>query len=190
MKFSRADLINQELRALEKKGFWSKFTSEYSKQKPIVLNVTVPGLLYLRLKDLVPKLQDKDYEFCLDDTFQLLSDDILREYTKSLDAERMFYGLLSREGKIIKKIDGKEVFYKEMLKTNTSVNVSIKRETVLSLEWLCSDMFERVEEADRTYLVEDVLRVVFTDFAIRARRGEIPNLSRILGKYVRTGEIA
>lgn len=191
MKRSMLDLIEKELQDLEvSKRLHERLISTWKKQRNVKLYVSVPARLYSRLESLVEHLPDKEFQFELNDTFDMLADDILLQYGKLIDAKQLYTGLQAMQGvKKIQNYEGESVTFREEINTQTLITVSLPYKTVLELEWIVDDVAANVLEAERL-TVEQLLHITFVDFAKRVKAGEVPNAAKLFSSHARGGVIA
>ncbi|WP_100651042.1 hypothetical protein [Bacillus cereus] len=189
--YSNLDLIGQEIESAKKqKNIFSKMVQGYKKKRPVLLRVHVPAKLFCRIKDLIESLEDKDYEFEVNDAFAMISRDILEAYSQRIDGEVLRRGFLSLEGKAIKRYGENEEFMKDFVKDSITVTVSLEYNVARELEWIAHDMHEIAKDDDRVLSVEDMLRITFVDLAKKIQMGQLPDLKKRLLKFVRTGKTA
>lgn len=188
MKRSMLGLIEKELQELETSHkLHQRLLNGWKKQRNVKLYVSVPARLYSRLESLVEHLPDKEFQFELNDTFDMLADDILMQYGKLIDAKRLYAGLQAMQGvKKINNYEGESVTFRDEVDVQTMVTVSLPYKTVLQLEWIVNDVAEAVEEASMM-TVEKMLHITFVNLAKRLQAGEVPNAAKLFSSHARGG---
>ncbi|BCD26928.1 hypothetical protein BC30090_p401 (plasmid) [Bacillus cereus] len=191
VNYSTLDLIGREIESAKtKRNFFSKIIQDYKKKRPVLLRVHVPAKLFCRIKDLTESLEDKEFEFEINDVFAMIAKDILSAYNERIDGETLRRGLLSLEGKVVKRYGESEEFMKDFVKDAIPVTVSLEYAVARELEWIAHDMHEIAKDDDRVLSVEDMLRITFIDLSKKIQNGQIPDLRRRLVKFVKTGKTA
>lgn len=193
MKYSMLGLIERELQELEThKKLHERFISTWKKRRNVKLFISVPARLFARFESLVEHLPDDDdeYTFEWNDTFEMLANDIIIQYSKRIDAKQLFVGLQSMQSiKKIENYDSESVMIQEKLNDQALITVSLPYKTVLELEWIIDDVVNIVQEAGKL-TVEKLLQVTFIDFAKRVKAGEVPNVAKLFSSHARGGVTA
>lgn len=185
-RYSQADLIGNELALVEgRQSIFSLLRHEYRKNGKVRLHITVPTRLFLRIGALIEHLPSNDFIFEVGDTFGMLADDLLSQYGAQVNAKALYHSLSASEGKYFHSHDGTTEYIDYTFTETLIVPISLMYKDVLAMEWIADDMARFSEE--RYFTVEDVLRVLFTEFALQIKNGELPNIAKQYNRYARSG---
>lgn len=185
-KYSQSDLIGKELALVEgRQSFFSRLGHEYRKNGKVRVNVVVPTRLFMRIGALIDHLPSNDYIFEVHDTFVMIANDLLQQFGEKVNAKALYHSLSASEGKYFHRHDGETEYLDYTFTETVVVTVPLMYKTVLAMEWIADDMAKYAEE--RFFTVEDVLRILFTEFALQIRKGELPDISKQYNRFARSG---
>ncbi|MFB3168488.1 hypothetical protein P5G62_015325 [Neobacillus sp. 179-C4.2 HS] len=182
VKYSRYNLINREILALEDRGIMNRFINFLLKDRRLVFKISVPNDLYQRA------------EVLCDDIFQKRSDD--KEYKQSELVEHVFLDFIdevrnndSNVGSIYTRLNVRKqqlpmVNDNPLLpsKSNTTVITKIDRDDVLRAEVLLQDLSYFVPKHGMD--VEQLIEIVYLDFLLEYTKGRRKNVIKDILEYL------
>lgn len=178
VKYSAANLIDEELNLIGASDFVSKMVYKMTKSSTISLKIEVPLSLYLRAEVLCEDIMElSDLPFCQKDLMNLLYNDFLLHAKKKPEPMAIFNLLNQLEKEI-----GRASTLQQQAGTNTFnriqrkkpeqmkfLNCSMRRKFVLRGEVMLADM-EEVQEG-HGFTLERVLELLYMDFIEKFKRG-------------------
>lgn len=178
VKYSAANLIDEELTFIGASDFVSKMVYKMTKSSTISLKIEVPLSLYLRAEVLCEDIMElSDLPFCQKDLMNLLYNDFLL-FAKKKPEPMAIFTLLNKLEKEIGRASTLQLqadtnTFKRIQRKNPVqmkfLNCSMRRKFVLRGEVMLADM-EEVQEG-HGFTIERVLELLYMDFIEKFRRG-------------------
>ncbi|MEJ9232588.1 hypothetical protein LAV79_24690 [Peribacillus butanolivorans] len=190
-KYSKANLIDEELSLIGSTNFIGKMLHKMNKSSMILLSIEVPLNSYLRTEVFCEDIQDiTETPFDQRDLLTLLYEDFLYEAKINPDLKKVFKVLTRLEhesGKtavLEKKTDSIfKLIHKEQHKELKSLDVRMRRKYALRGEIILADMED--PHPNHGYTIERVLELLYMDFIDDFRKGDntevIKKIIKLLG---------
>lgn len=186
-KYSRANLLDEELSLIGSSDFIGKLLHKMNKSSIVLLSIDVPLNLYLRAEVLCEDIQDlSNMPFVQNDLINLLYNDFLLFAKRNPDPNALFRLLTSLETQAGKDAtlerQGTSVFkliHKEKKQEMKTLNSRMRRKSALRGEVMLADMEEVAP--NHGYTLEKVCELLYMDFIDKFRKGsQIDALETIL----------
>lgn len=191
-KYSRANLLNEELSLIGHTDFIGKMLYKMNKSSTVLLTIKVPKNLYLRAEVFCEDIQDlSEMTFIQNDLMNLLYDEFLTYAKNNPDPRALFNLIVSldqqsgkeasmeKQNEFVFKLVHKEV-HQEMI----PLNLRLRRKYALRGEVLLADMDE--VQPQHGYTLERVFELIYIDFIDKFRKGNnndsIKNILALLGE--------
>lgn len=187
MKYSKADLLGDELYLLSNQATWKgKFLTRLFKTKKVKLQLQLPQLYVSRgeiLCDDIERMTGEtiDLSFIVD----VLSYDFVNELARSKSGPLApFRYLMDRYSKTLQvahyqseKVDEFTEYSIEQANL-TSINVLLPSKDILRLEWFLKDLEEEVME--HGFTVEKILEILYCNLIELVKKGEADKAINII----------
>jgi hypothetical protein len=188
-KYSRADLLKDELSLIGAKDFLGLVFKQINKTSTVLLTIEVPKNLYFRAEILCDDIEElSGMAFIQNDLMNLLYNDFLIYAKKNPDPRAIFNLLSSLEpsGKDTQLLQQGENVYKmvtqESKQEMIALHLRMRRKVALRGEVLLADMEE--VQPQHGYTLERIFELLYIDFIDKFRKGNsadaINNIIKLL----------
>jgi hypothetical protein len=175
-KYSRADLLKDELSLVGSNDFLGRLAQMINKTSTVLLTIKVPKNLYFRAEILCEDIEElSGYSFIQNDLMNLLYNDFLL-YAKKRPDPRAIFDLLnsleqSAKGTQLQQ-NGEKVFKLVELDTKQekiTMELRMRRKVALRGEVILADMEE--VQPNHGYTLERIFELLYIDFIDKFRKG-------------------
>lgn len=191
-KYSRANLLNEELSLIGHTDFIGKMLYKMNKNSTVLLSIQVPKNLYLRAEVFCEDIQElSEMSFLQNDLMNLLYDEFLTYAKNNPDPRALFNLIVSldqqsgKEASMEKQSESVfKLVHKEVHQEMIPLNLRLRRKYALRGEVLLADMDE--VQPQHGYTLERVFELIYIDFIDKFRKGNnndsIKNILALLGE--------
>ncbi|MEH7375680.1 hypothetical protein [Neobacillus drentensis] len=177
-KYSRADLLKEELSLIGSSDFFGRFLQKVNKTSSVLLTIEVPLNLYLRAEVFCEDIHElAEMPFVQNDLINLLYNDFLTYAKKNPDPRALFRLLTSLDQQAGKNTrlekKGESVFklsHKDVHQEMKTMQLRMRRKFALRGEVLLADMEE--VQPKHGYTLERVFELLYIDFIDKFRKGD------------------
>jgi len=177
-KYSRADLLKEELALIGSSDFLGRFLQKVNKTSSVLFTIEIPLNLFLRAEVFCEDIQDlADMPFVQNDLINLLYNDFLTYAKKNPDQHALFRLLTSLDQQAGKDArlekQGGSVFkliHKDVHQEMKILQLRMRRKFALRGEVLLADMEEF--QPGHGYTLERVFELLYIDFIDKFRKGD------------------
>ena len=177
-KYSRADLLKEELALIGSSDFFGRFLQKVNKTSSVLFTIEIPLNLFLRAEVFCEDIQDlADMPFVQNDLINLLYNDFLTYAKKNPDPHALFRLLTSLDQQAGKDArlekQGGSVFkliHKDVHQEMKILQLRMRRKFALRGEVLLADMEEF--QPGHGYTLERVFELLYIDFIDKFRKGD------------------
>ena len=177
-KYSRADLLKEELALIGSSDFFGRFLQKVNKTSSVLFTIEIPLNLFLRAEVFCEDIQDlAEMPFVQNDLINLLYNDFLTYAKKNPDPHALFRLLTSLDqqaGKAARlEKQGGSVFkliHKDVHQEMKILQLRMRRKFALRGEVLLADMEEF--QPGHGYTLERVFELLYIDFIDKFRKGD------------------
>ena len=177
-KYSRADLLKEELDLIGSSDFLGRFLQKVNKTSSVLFTIEIPLNLFLRAEVFCEDIQDlADMPFVQNDLINLLYNDFLTYAKKNPDPHALFRLLTSLDQQAGKDArlekQGGSVFkliHKDVHQEMKILQLRMRRKFALRGEVLLADMEEF--QPGHGYTLERVFELLYIDFIDKFRKGD------------------
>lgn len=178
VKFSRANLLQDELEQIRNSNYLGKLMHRFQKNTNVYFRIEIPNNLFLRGEVFCDDIQElAEMKFTQNDLMNLLYNDFLT-YAKKHPEPRAILNLLislERSGKSseLEQQQVKSVFklvHRDVQLEMKSVPIVMRRKSALRGEILLADMEE--VHPNHGYTLERVFELIYIDFIQKFRKGD------------------
>jgi hypothetical protein len=177
-KYSRADLLKEELALIGSSDFLGRFLQKVNKTSSVLFTIEIPLNLFLRAEVFCEDIQDlADMPFVQNDLINLLYNDFLTYAKKNPDPHALFRLLTSLDQQAGKDArlekQGGSVFkliHKDVHQEMKILQLRMRRKFALRGEVLLADMEEF--QPGHGYTLERVFELLYIDFIDKFRKGD------------------
>src|SRR3954452_4877092 len=177
-KYSRADLLKEELALIGSSDFLGRFLQKVNKTSSVLFTIEIPLNLFLRAEVFCEDIQDlADMPFVQNDLINLLYNDFLTYAKKNPDPHSLFRLLTSLDQQAGKDArlekQGGSVFkliHKDVHQEMKILQLRMRRKFALRGEVLLADMEEF--QPGHGYTLERVFELLYIDFIDKFRKGD------------------
>lgn len=177
-KYSRADLLKEELTLIGSSDFLGRFLQKVNKTSSVLFTIEIPLNLFLRAEVFCEDIQDlADMPFVQNDLINLLYNDFLTYAKKNPDPHALFRLLTSLDQQAGKDArlekQGGSVFkliHKDVHQEMKILQLRMRRKFALRGEVLLADMEEF--QPGHGYTLERVFELLYIDFIDKFRKGD------------------
>lgn len=177
-KYSRADLLKEELTLIGSSDFLGRFLQKVNKTSSVLFTIEIPLNLFLRAEVFCEDIQDlAEMPFVQNDLINLLYNDFLTYAKKNPDPHALFRLLTSLDQQAGKDArlekQGGSVFkliHKDVHQEMKILQLRMRRKFALRGEVLLADMEEF--QPGHGYTLERVFELLYIDFIDKFRKGD------------------
>jgi hypothetical protein len=177
-KYSRADLLKEELALIGSSDFLGRFLQKVNKTSSVLFTIEIPLNLFLRAEVFCEDIQDlAEMPFVQNDLINLLYNDFLTYAKKNPDPHALFRLLTSLDQQAGKDArlekQGGSVFkliHKDVHQEMKILQLRMRRKFALRGEVLLADMEEF--QPGHGYTLERVFELLYIDFIDKFRKGD------------------
>jgi hypothetical protein len=177
-KYSRADLLKEELALIGSSDFLGRFLQKLNKTSSVLFTIEIPLNLFLRAEVFCEDIQDlAEMPFVQNDLINLLYNDFLTYAKKNPDPHALFRLLTSLDQQAGKDArlekQGGSVFkliHKDVHQEMKILQLRMRRKFALRGEVLLADMEEF--QPGHGYTLERVFELLYIDFIDKFRKGD------------------
>jgi hypothetical protein len=177
-KYSRADLLKEELALIGSSDFFGRFLQKVNKTSSVLFTIEIPLNLFLRAEVFCEDIQDlAEMPFVQNDLINLLYNDFLTYAKKNPDPHALFRLLTSLDQQAGKDArlekQGGSVFkliHKDVHQEMKILQLRMRRKFALRGEVLLADMEEF--QPGHGYTLERVFELLYIDFIDKFRKGD------------------